>query len=215
MRTIAPDAIWEGAIEVDESVFRTVLRDTALALESSGIEHVFIGGIASAALGRPRWTHDIDVFVRPEHAHDALGALEREAFDTQETDRGWLFKATKNQVLVDVIFRSAGSVELDSVMLRRSVEATFVGIPLRVIAPEDLIVIKALVHKERVPRHWHDALALIAQKELDWDYLVWRAQHSGPWRVLSLLCYARSNDLVVPEQVIRALLQTSRKLAAA
>ena len=40
------------------------------------------------------------------------------------------------------------------------------------IAPEDLIVIKAIVFDEETPRHWYDALALIPRGELDWDYLL-------------------------------------------
>ena len=56
----------------------------------------------------------------------------------------------------------------------------------------------------RRPRHWHDALGIIASCELDWDYLLERGQH-GARRVLSLLVYAQSDDLVVPDRAIREL----------
>jgi hypothetical protein len=74
-------------------------------------------------------------------------------------------------------------------------------------APEDVIVIKALAHDEPSFRHWHDSLAIIAAQELDWEYLVRRARH-GAHRVLSLLVYAQSNDLIVPEQPIRSLFES-------
>jgi hypothetical protein len=67
-----------------------------------------------------------------------------------------------------------------------------------------MVVMKALAHDEETPRHWHDALAIVAGRPLDWTYLVHRAR-KGPRRVLSLLLYALSNDLLVPAEPIRRL----------
>jgi hypothetical protein len=83
----------------------------------------------------------------------------------------------------------------------------FRGTALRLIAPEDLLVIKALAHREETPRHWYDALAVIARSELDWEYVVERAR-KGPRRVLSLLVYATSVDLLVPAEPIRHLYES-------
>jgi hypothetical protein len=200
-----PPDPWEGAVAVDDEVFLDVLRDTADVLRRSGIPHLFMGGLASAALGRPRWTHDIDVFVAPDDARAVLDALEAAGFRTQETDPGWLYKGLKEDVLVDVIFLSDGRVLMDRDMMARARTEAVEGTRLPVIAAEDLIVIKALVHKERSPRHWFDALALLRRDDLDWDYLLLRARQYDPVRVLSLLYYARSNDQVVPGEVIRTL----------
>jgi hypothetical protein len=63
---------------------------------------------------------------------------------------------------------------------------------------------KAVVHDEEGPRHWHDALGIIMGTNLDWDYLERRASRA-PRRVLSLLLYAHSIDLSVPNGVIRRL----------
>jgi predicted nucleotidyltransferase len=205
MAPISELELWQGTAEVDEAAFLRVLRETAEVFRSAGLPHVFMGGLASAALGRPRWTHDIDVFVRPEDARRTLAILEAAGFRTQETDPGWLFKALKDDVLVDVIFLSDGRVVLDGEMTRRARWADVEGIRLPVISAEDLIVIKALVHKERSPRHWFDALALLRREDLDWDYLLDRARRYNPLRVLSLLYYARSSDQVVPAEAIRRL----------
>lgn len=199
------DELWEGQVEVEEAVFQRVLRETADVLRRSGIPHLFMGGVASAALGRPRWTHDIDVFVGPEDARRTLRVLASEGYETQETDPQWLYKALKENVLVDVIFLSDGQVVLDREMAARARPAEVEGIRLPVIGPEDLIVIKALVHKERSPRHWFDALALLRRDDLDWEYLLDRAARYNPLRVLSLLYYARSSDQVVPGEAIRRL----------
>jgi predicted nucleotidyltransferase len=205
MAHAAESARWEGTVDVDDEVFYGVLRETATVLRRSGLPHLFMGGLASAALGRQRWTHDIDLFVTPDDAAAALRALSGAGFQTQQTDPGWLFKALKDEVLVDVIFLSDGRVFLDDEMVRRARSVSVQDIRLPVMAAEDLIVIKALVHKERSPWHWFDALALLRRGDLDWDYVLRRARQYGPLRMLSLLYYARSNDQTVPDEVLRRL----------
>lgn len=202
-------ADWDHQSEEDlrctkNGVFERVLGEAVAALDGAGLEYVLMGGIASTGLGRPRWTHDIDVFVRPAEAEAALDALARAGFDTERTNASWLFKGFRDGVLVDVIFRSRGGFYLDDEMIARSVEREFMGHRVRLIAPEDLLVIKAAVHDERGPRHWHDALGVIGVSEIDWDYLLRRARQA-PRRVLSLLVYAHSLDMAVPNQVVRAL----------
>ena len=55
--------------------FDRVLVQTVEAMDASKIHYAFMGGIASHSLARPRSTHDIDVFVRPEDAEAALRSL--------------------------------------------------------------------------------------------------------------------------------------------
>jgi predicted nucleotidyltransferase len=190
--------------QVPREVFLRILREVDAALQREGVEYTLIGGIASAVHGRPRVTHDVDLFVRPEDARPVLRALDDAGFITQERDQHWLYKGIKDGVLVDVIFKAKGDIYLDDEMSARVRTRDFHGVPLPIAPPEDLVVIKAIVHDEPTPRHWHDALAIIATVELDWDYLLRRARR-GPGRVLSLLLYARSNDHVVPDRVLRAL----------
>jgi predicted nucleotidyltransferase len=197
--------VWEGEAPVDEEVFLRVLRETAEALSAAELPHVFMGGLASAALGRPRWTHDIDVFVMPEDNRRALDVLEAAGFTSQETDPKWIYKALKENVLVDLIFRSAGRVVLDKAMVEHARMNEVAGVLVPVISAEDLIVIKALVFKERAPRHWYDALALLQRRDLDWDYLIRRALKYDSSRVLSLLVYARSEDRAVPAEAVDRL----------
>ena len=201
---------WEGEVEVDRDRFLAVLEETRDALDASGVPYLFLGGVASQALGRPRWTHDADVIVTPGEADRALEALARAGFRIQRTDPEWLFKALKDGVLVDLVFRSKGigdhrPVALDHAMLERAKQEEIEGIAIRVLPPEDLVIIKALVWKEHTPRHWHDALAVLRRPDLDWEYLVQRARRHDPLRVLSLLLYAESNDTPVPWSAVRDL----------
>jgi predicted nucleotidyltransferase len=186
--------------------FNRVLGDTVEAMEESGLRYIFIGGIASGGLGRPRSTHDIDIFVMPEDAELALRALVKKNFQTERTDRSWIYKGFKEGILVDVIFKSKGEIYLDHEMYGRSITAEFHGKRLRLVAPEDLLIIKAVAHSELTPGHWHDATALLSHANLDWPYLIRRARRA-PRRVLSLLLYAQSNDIWVPNAAIHELYQ--------
>ncbi|HEV2686080.1 MAG TPA: nucleotidyltransferase, partial [Actinomycetota bacterium] len=194
---------FEGEI-VSEETFVRVLKEAVDALEGAEIPYGLLGGVASAVLGRPRWTHDADVFVRPADAPAALETLARAGFDTQQTNPHWLFKGIKDGVLVDVLFRARGDIYLDDEMIERLVDANFHGVELKTIPPEDLLVIKAIIHDEEPPRHWNDAIAILASCNVDWDYLLRRAR-SGPRRVLSLLLYAQSSDVAVPNAPVKEL----------
>ena len=184
--------------------FNRVLTHTVEALEEAGIVYAFIGGIASHGLGRPRSTHDIDVFIRPEDRELTLRALDKHGFRTERTDPVWLYKGFKEEILVDVIFKSKGEIYLDNEMLQRVITADFHGQRLRLVAPEDLVIIKSMAHSEACPNHWHDALALLSHAQLDWDYLARRARRA-PRRILSLLLYAQSSDISVPKVIIDQL----------
>jgi predicted nucleotidyltransferase len=194
--------------DVDEGLFLDVLSDAIGAVDAKDIPYLLMGGLSSATFGRPRGTNDIDLFVRPEDARLTLDALESAGFTTEETDPLWLFKGFKAEILVDVIFRSSGDIYLDDEMLAHARVVEIQGCAARVIAPEDLLIIKALAADEHVPHHWHDALSIITGSQLDWDYLVSRARRFGARRVLSLLLYAQSNDLGVPVRPVRNLFES-------
>jgi predicted nucleotidyltransferase len=155
-------------------------------------------------VGRPRWTHDIDFLVRPDDARDVLAALRTAGFTTEETDPVWLYKAFKHDIMVDVIFMVMGGIYLDEEMQSRSIERDYQGLRLRIPSPEDQIVIKAIVHREETSRHWFDALAILGRAQLDWSYLIRRGR-VGARRLLALLIYAQSADILVPTWVIRRM----------
>lgn len=199
----------ETAIEVTEAddgdLFLRVLDDALDALGRARIPFLLIGGIGSAVYGRDQGTRDIDVFVRPETARRVLDVLDARGFDTKEVAERWLSKATKDGVLVDVIFRSSRDILLGDEMLARSRVMPFRGREVPLAPPEDLIVMKACAMSEDTSRYWYDAVSIIAHSELDWDYLVARAREHGARRLLSLLLFATSLDIVVPPEPIETL----------
>lgn len=188
----------------DIPTLEKILFETIEVMELSGIPYALIGGVATKSMGRPRVTHDIDLFVRPDDAERTLKVLEENGFTSQKRDPFWLFKAWKDNILVDVIFKSSGDIYFDEEVQSHVRRMQYLGKHVNAISPEDFLVIKAAAHQEHNPHHWHDALAVLKQGSLDWDYLLKRAKNS-PRRVLALLIYGQSNDIAVPNDIIQKL----------
>jgi predicted nucleotidyltransferase len=191
-----------GRAGSDDDVFPDVLRDVVLAL--SDVSFGLIGGVASAAYGRPRWTKDIDVFCRAEDADGVLDRLAERGFEVERTNPMWIYKAFRDDVQIDVIFKVRSEVYFDASMVERIRHVEVDGVVLPVLSPEDIVVMKAMAVDEESPWHWYDALGILAAIDLDWDYLVTRARKS-PNRVLSLLHYAASIDVPVSVAALRRL----------
>ena len=202
--TIAKSDILQVGTARADAVFARVLREAVETVEQTGYPFLVLGGLASSIVGRPRWTHDIDFLVRPDDARDVLGALRGAGFTTEETDPVWIYKAFKDDVMVDIIFMVMGGIYLDDKMRAHSIERDYNGLRLRIPSPEDQIVIKGIVHREETSRHWFDALAILGRAQLDWNYLLRRGR-VGAHRLLALLIYAQSADILVPSWVIRRL----------
>jgi predicted nucleotidyltransferase len=199
-----PDVAAESASPVEEALL-DVLDDTVDALRSAGIPFLMIGGVASTVWGRDRGTADVDVFVRPEAVEGVLRALEARGFDTWTEFEHWLHKARRDDVTVDIIFRTSRDILLDDEMLQRATAKEYRGRKLPIAPPEDLLVMKAVASGEDTARYWYDALGILSRAEMDWPYLVRRARQHGARRTLSLLLFATSVDLVVPAEPMAQL----------
>jgi hypothetical protein len=185
-----------------------VLEEATSALDDAGIRHVVFGSLATVTLARPRQLEpheDIDVLIRPPDAGAAIAALEAIGFVAEEADPAWIHKAKRMGVTLDLIHRAGREVHLDDEMLERAVPARVLGVTVRLMPPEDLAVIKAVLHEEARQGDWFDALALVRRPDLDWDYLVRRARGHGAQRVLSLLLYARADGVAVPTDAVDGL----------
>ncbi len=191
---------------VQARIFDQTLFDALDALDERRVSYAVIGGVAASGLGRPRATQDIDIFVRPEDAEASLDVLASKGFRTEKTNPNWLFKAFKNDVLVDLVFQSQGGIYFDKEMQERASLVPYHGRMIRVVSPEDLVIIKVAVHSEEGPYHWHDALAVLSHAQVDWEYLIGRSRRASR-RLLAFLIYVQSNDIWVPNQLIHRLFQ--------
>src|SRR5262245_51833801 len=93
-----------------------VISEAVRALEKDAIDYLLIGGQASALLGRPRCSSDVDLLVTPEDAPHALDALGQAGFSTERVNPHWLYKAFRHDVLVDLLFKTRGEIYLDEEM---------------------------------------------------------------------------------------------------
>lgn len=184
--------------------FDATLFSTLDALEEAQVSYALIGGIAASGLGRPRSTQDIDIFVRPEDAEGVLALLAARGFRTEETNPTWLFKAFKDDVLVDIVFRSEGGFYFDDEVREHAQRILYHGRQVPIVSAEDFILIKCAVHSEEGPHHWHDALAALSHSKLNWDYLLQRSRKAAR-RLLALLIYAQADDIWVPNHVVQQL----------
>lgn len=198
----------------DEARLLAVLDDAVAALRRSEIPFLLMGSIATSAMGRRRAVTDIDVFVRDHDVGSALAALEADGFETMVVSKNWLAKAFKDDVLVDVISRSTHDITLTEEILAHVVEIDVAGRRLPAVSAEDLIVMKAVATSEDTSRYWFDALGLLGRPGLDWRYLARRAKQHGARRVLSLLFFARSIDLIVPDEILDGLQDAVRPVAS-
>jgi hypothetical protein len=133
-----------------------------------------------------RGTKDLDVLILEEHRQDAVAAacstglcdmLEKEPYDP-----GWIFRATRDDLIVDLIWRlpnGVGKVERD--WMQRASPARFLGAPVGVTSAADLIWMKLFVlQRERCD--WPDIVNIIRGTEgrLDWEHLLGRVgPHAG------------------------------------
>ena len=188
----------------EKAAFASVLTDAIEVVESEDIPYVVGGSLASMQWGRPTSIGDIDIVISPPDAKRLLGAFAAAGYETDEPEPQWLYKATKNDVTVDLIFQMQGDLYLDEVMVERGQLREIEGTKARVMPPEDFIISQAMSAREDTPDYWYNALGVLARSDLDWEYLVERASRS-PRRVLSLLIFAESNDLTIPDTAIRSL----------
>jgi predicted nucleotidyltransferase len=187
-----------------------VLDDAVAALRGAQLPFLLMGGLATSVLGRGRRVTDVDLFVHDRDVAQALTVLEAADFETMVASPNWLAKGFKDGVLVDVISRSTHDISLTDEILEHAIEIDVEGRRLPCVAPEDLIVMKAVATTEDTARYWYDALGLLGRPDLDWEYLVRRGKQHGARRVASLLFFAQSMDLLVPEGIVDKLMDAVR-----
>ncbi|HET7183896.1 MAG TPA: nucleotidyltransferase [Terriglobales bacterium] len=164
-------------------LFRGVLQH----LNDTGVPYV-VSGAAALQLhtGICRDTKDLDLFLCAEHVDAALRSLKEEGFETQVTDPVWLAKAHRGEYYVDLITGMSNAViVVDQSWIERGVPSESFGVPVKVLAREELIASKIFVtRRERFDGadiahvvfsakgslDWHRLLGLVGQH---WEMLFW------------------------------------------
>jgi predicted nucleotidyltransferase len=147
------------------------LKHAAAALRDTGVRFALGGGLAIWARGGPETEHDVDLFVKAEDAERALQALETAGFRTEEPPEGWLYKAWRDGVMVDVIFAPTG-LTVDDAWLDRAEELEVHAVRMPVMLAEDVLVAKLLAMREHeVDYDQVLEIARTVREQIDWDEL--------------------------------------------
>jgi hypothetical protein len=179
LQTIKPrHEVWPDVIPESEwSVYQAALE----AANTSGAPFLIGGGFALAFyVGRWRDTKDIDFYVLPGQRQLMIDVLSKEGFvdyyDQRAYDRGWIYRSTKNGIIVDIIWSMANRrASVDEIWFERALpvgirEQSFYAVPA-----EELLWCKLYV-MQRDHSDWPDVINLLyaVGPELDWDHLLWR-----------------------------------------
>jgi predicted nucleotidyltransferase len=145
------------------------LKQAAAALREADVRFVLGGGLAIWARGGPETEHDVDFFVKREDADRAVKALEQAGFRTEEPPEGWLYKAWRGDVMVDLIYAPSG-LTVDDEWLDRAEELEVYAVRMPVMRAEDVLVAKLLAMRE----HHLDydrvlEIARTVREQIDWD----------------------------------------------
>ncbi|MFL5580022.1 MAG: hypothetical protein ACJ8AO_06595 [Gemmatimonadaceae bacterium] len=170
------------ASEEKSQFYRRVLE----TLTATGIDFLVGGAYAFTRYTQiDRKTKDFDLFVRAADVDPALAALEKTLGCRAEfTFRHWLGKAYCGRDFVDIIFSSGNGVAtVDDIWFRYAVDHAVLGVPVRIIPPEELLWSKAFI-MERERYDGADVIHIIhaLAEKLDWERLLRR--FGAYWRVL-------------------------------
>jgi predicted nucleotidyltransferase len=145
------------------------LKKSAAALREAGVPFLLGGSLASWARGGPETRHDLDLMIKPDDVDTAIQALQAAGLRPEDPPEEWLVKAWDGDVLVDLIFAPKGMAMTDEVLARGEV-LSVLGMEMRVMALEDVLVTKLMALSEHSLRY--ESLLPIARalrEKVDWD----------------------------------------------
>jgi Nucleotidyl transferase of unknown function (DUF2204) len=150
------------------SELEQTLKKAGAALRDAGIDFLLGGSLASWARGGPETRHDLDLMIRPGDRERATEALRAVGMQIEDPPEEWLVKAWDGDILVDLIFWPKG-IEIDDDVIARGQVMAVLGMDIRVMAIEDVLVTKLMALTEHTLRY--ESLLPIARavrEQVDW-----------------------------------------------
>jgi hypothetical protein len=110
-------------------------------LQDGGVPFVVGGAYAMFHYtGVVRYTKDLDLFLPRAEEGRARELLSDAGWATRVHEPAWLSKAFHGDTLVDLIHGSGnGLIEVDGAWVERGVSARVLGVPTRLVAPEEML----------------------------------------------------------------------------
>ena len=176
-----PDDVGQFIPPEDWAIYSAVLSHA----RASGVRFAMSGGFTgSFYTGVWRNTKDMDLCVLPSNREALIDATRRaglhDLHDEKPYDRRWIYRATRDGVIVDTIWQLANfRDQVDDAWLECGPEVVLYGESVRLVPPEEMIWSKIhIVQRERCD--WPDVINLIyaTGAALDWSRLIRRMR--GP-----------------------------------
>lgn len=155
--------------------FDAFCREAFDFLESSGVRHLVIGGLAVIAVGEPRMTGDVDVvaYLTETEAEALLGRALQAGFqldpdmERQRLRTTGTLRLRRGGFQLDMI---VASLPFEDLAYRRAVHHKLFGRLVRLPTPEDLILFKVLAGRDK---DLLDATGVVRRhsERIDWDYV--------------------------------------------
>lgn len=154
------------------------LKKSAAALREADVPFLLGGSLASWARGGPETRHDLDLMIKPEDVDRAVAALEAAGMRFEDPPEEWLVKVWDGEILVDLIHHPKGT-RVDDALIERGEVMSVLGMEMRVMALEDVLVTKLMALDEHALRY--ESLLAISRalrERIDWDDVRSRTQES-------------------------------------
>lgn len=145
------------------------LKKSAAALRAAGVPFLLGGSLASWARGGPETRHDLDLVIKPDDLERALEALQSAGMRPEDPPEEWLAKAWDGDTLVDLIHHPKG-IDVDDAFMERGEVMSVLGMEMRVMALEDVLVTKLMALAEHSLRY--ESLLAISRalrEQVDWE----------------------------------------------
>jgi nucleotidyltransferase DUF2204 len=148
---------------------REVLRRAASALSAHGPEFALAGSYALWVYGAPEPVHDVDFVVAEPDADAAAKTLSAAGFSIARPPEQWLFKASVDGAVVDVLHRING-VPVDEDLIHSGEDREVLAVRMPVLSPTQVVIQKLRVLNE----HHCDFEPLLPavraiREQVDWE----------------------------------------------
>jgi hypothetical protein len=180
-------------------------KKSAAALKGADIPFMLGGGLACWARGGPETGNDLDYFVKPEDAENALDVLASVGMRPERPPEDWLLKAWDGDILVDLIFHPLG-MEITDETLAHAEQLNVAAIWTPVMPLDDVITTKLNALNEHFLNY--EGLLGIARslrEQIDWEQVRSRTAESP---------FARTFFVLLDELEVVSLSETSRRSGA-
>ncbi len=146
------------------------IEDFLSVAEERKVRYALLGALAVSAIRTFRTTHDVDVAVDPADLWKLKQGLSSMGYVLVENPRlGKLEFKHRDKGDIDVYVDEISGMSVKQ-LLERAVEGEIEGKKVRVISPEDALLLKALAARERDLADIAVILTEVGEK-IDWEYV--------------------------------------------